>query len=627
MRPLTVLLCIALAAPIAAGQGFFGAGASNITAAAVPSHTRVAPGQKLHLAVVLAIEPNWVFYGPDPGDVAQAGEIIVESDHLKAQPVLWPPTHRKVTKAGAETLVNNVYAGRTVVYVPLEVPGDAKAGPRAIRAKVEGQICHKDGTCVPLQNLAAETSVTVAGEALVNPAWAADETLAGGLKDAKPHEAAPKTAAATTSAREPAAATQMPDIAPMEFVVYGQQQDFSLWAGLALAVLAGLILNIMPCVLPVIPLKVMSIVQQAGQSRRRFVTMGLAFAGGVLLFFVALAILNLVLKQVQGAGFEWAAQWQNDGIRIAMAMLMVLVAANLFGLFNVTVSGKVAALEGSGGGHWGAAATGLLTGVLATPCSFGILTAALAWAQSLSVLVGSFALLLIGVGMALPYAVLTAFPSLVARLPRPGRWMELFKQSMGFVMLLVAVWLLAGGGGNAYAFWAVGFGVVLAFCLWMWGSWVSYDAPLGRKLRIRGAAVVLAGAAGLWMLWPPTPAGEGSGVHLQPFDWTRITAQREQGKTVIVDLTASWCVTCKTVEAVIYDNAEVAQELKKRDVTAYYGDVTNARLPANALKKALKNEAVPSTVVLGAPGKPAVLLRGIFTREELLEAIDMARNQ
>ncbi|MCE5325389.1 MAG: thioredoxin family protein [Planctomycetaceae bacterium] len=629
MRLPITLLFIALAAPIAAGQGVFDAPVAEIAASAVADHARVAPGQSLTVAVILTISPKWVFYGPDPGDYAQAGNIVAQAGDLKASPVLWPPTHEKKTRTGNLWIVNNVYEGRAVAYVPLEVPDDAKEGPRTIRVNVRGQICQADGVCVPFENVHAETSVAVAREAQVNPAWATDATLAGGLKDAKPQ-------AGASASTAPAAASEMPDIPPMEFVVYGQRQDYGLWAGLALAVLAGLILNIMPCVLPVIPLKVMSIVQQAGQSRRRFVTMGLAFAGGIMVFFLVLAAINPVLHVIsrivsQPEGdwvFNWGDQWKYTGLRIAMALLLVLVAANLFGLFNVTVSGKVAALgEGRREGHGSAVGAGLLTGILATPCSFGILTAALVWAQSRPMWVGALSMLLIGAGMALPYAVLTAFPSLVARLPRPGRWMELFKQSMGFVMLLVAVWLIGTSGGDKYPFWVIGFAVVLSFCLWMWGTWVSYDATLRRKIAVRGAAVLLAVAAGLWMLRPPTPAGQGSGVHLQPFDWRAISAQREQGKTVIVDLTASWCLTCKTVEAIIYDNAEVAAQFKKLDVTAYYGDVTTGQLPANALKRALKNEAVPCTVVLGSPGKPAVLLRGLFTRDDLLSAIEKVRKQ
>ena len=364
MRLSITLLCIALAAPIASAQGFFGVPAANITASVVPSHARVMPGQRFTVAIVVTVSPNWVFYGPDPGDYAQAGNIVVEAGDLKVSPVLWPPTHEKKTRSGNLWITNNIYQGRVVAYVPLEVPPGAEEGVRTIRTKIEGQICQTDGLCVPLENIAAETSVTVAGSDEVNPAWTGDASLAGGLKNAQPQAVTPTRSAATTA---PAGTKELPNIPPMEFVVYGQQQNFSLWAGLALAVLAGVILNIMPCVLPVIPLKVMSMVQQAGQSRRRFVTMGLAFAGGVMLFFVALAAVNLLLKSLTGSAFDWGQQWQYASLRIAMAMLMVLVAANFFGLFHVTVSGKVAALGDSGGGHWGAAATGLLTGILATP--------------------------------------------------------------------------------------------------------------------------------------------------------------------------------------------------------------------------------------------------------------------
>ena len=152
-------------------------------------------------------------------------------------------------------------------------------------------------------------------------------------------------------------------------------EQFTVWAGLGLALLAGLILNIMPCVLPVIPLRVLSLVELARQSQRRFVTVGLAFAAGILLFFVALAAINAVLH-LAGGSLNWGQQFQSGPFRVVMAVLMTALAGNLFGVFTVLVPSRVAAIEGGGGkaqGHLSSLGMGLMMAILATPCSFAIL--------------------------------------------------------------------------------------------------------------------------------------------------------------------------------------------------------------------------------------------------------------
>ena len=623
MTPIAALITLlaAAAAPAQSADPFAAVGAAgqgaHVTVRAVPSHNRVTPGQTFHVAVDIRIDDGWVFYAPNPGPYAIGASITTDAPGLAVRTTLWPGHKQKPTSLGEQTVVNNVYERRVVVYVPLEVPADAKPGWVTVIVTVAGQIC--ETSCIDVKGLTASIPIMVGPLTAANPAWLQDPAFAAGLPLAKP-----VTRPADTPATA-AAPQAMPDIPKMEFIVFGKGGDVGLWAGLGLAVLAGLILNIMPCVLPVIPLKVLSIVEQAGQSRRRFVTMGLAFAAGIVLFFLGLVALNLVLKLATGSALNWGQHFQYTWLRVSMAVLIVLVAANMFGLFNVTVSGKVAAAEDSvrgRGGHLSSLGMGFFVGILSTPCSFGILTAAIVWAQGKSLAVGSLALLLIGVGMAVPYVILAALPKLVDRLPKPGRWMELFKQSMGFIMLLVAVWLIATGSRDGYAFWVVAYMVVFSFCVWMWGSWVRYDATLRRKLIVRGIALLLAVGAGVWMLRPPATGG----VNMEKFDWAQISRLRAEGNVVVVDLTAAWCLTCKTVELNIYRDADVAAHLSASNVRAFHGDVTTADLPANALKNALNNEPVPSTVVLGKPGRPAILLRGLFSKSDLFKAIEKARS-
>ena len=419
---------------------------------------------------------------------------------------------------------------------------------------------------------------------------------------------------------------------PPPALVVGNPSELTVWAGLGLSLLAGLILNVMPCVLPVIPLKILSIVQLAGQSRRRFLVLGLAFAGGIMLFFLGLATASGVLRVVTGHAFNWGEHFQSVSFRIAMAMLLVAIAANLFGLFTILVPGKIASLAGgtpepSGRYHAvvSALGSGVLAAVLSTPCSFAVLTVALAWAQTQALWLGTLGILVIGAGMAAPYAILTAFPKLVSWLPKPGRWMEILKQSMGFVLLIVAIWLIGSVSDYSYPLWVVAYGAVLVFCLWAWGAWVRYDSPLHQRITIRSLAVLLAVMAGVWMLRPPQPPA----VRLETFDEAKIDQARREGRIVLVDFTANWCLTCKTVEAWVYNDAMVADELTHWNVLAMKGDVTTSDLPANRMLRQLQEPGVPVTVIFppyaaGQDAPEPIRLRGIFARSALSAALEQA---
>lgn len=406
----------------------------------------------------------------------------------------------------------------------------------------------------------------------------------------------------------------------------GDVTGIGLWAGLGLAVLAGLVLNIMPCVLPVIPLRILTIVQMAGESRRRYVTMGLAFAGGIVLFFVGVAVVSGVLRVALGEALNLSDHFRLEWVRIVLAAVLVALAANLFGAFNVTVPRKLAGAEKGGRepSHVKSAGMGLMMAILATPCSFAFLATALAWAQVQPLWLGTLGILLIGAGMAVPHVLLAAFPNLVNRLPKPGRWMELFKQSMGFLLLPAVLYLLYTLADMPARPWLVaGFVVALAFGLWMGGTWVRYDAPLRRKLLVRGSAVALVVVAGVLLLPPPKPAV----VEFQPFSEAALADAATDGRPVVVKVTASWCTECKILDATTYQDPATAETFAAHNALPLKADVTNEDSPASRwLERRFTGAAPPVTIVYGgAPAaKPAVLV-GRYTPAELREALDKAR--
>jgi len=388
----------------------------------------------------------------------------------------------------------------------------------------------------------------------------------------------------------------------------------SIWFALGLALLAGLSLNIMPCVWPVLPLIVMRIVEQGKQSRRRSVAMGLVFCGGILLFFACLAGLSVVLQVFYGTVLQWGDQFRNPAVVAFMALLLVVLALFMFGVFTIAVPSSVAAKSGSGKGFAGAVGMGFLAAVLSTPCSFGILAAAFAWAQGQPMALGTLAIMVIGVGMALPYLILTSMPGLLGRMPKAGRWMELFKQALGFVLLIIAVKMVKAVP-DADKISVLYYAVVLSFCFWMWGSWVSYGTKLSRKLLIRGLAVVLAVLAFGFFF-------SKERIEWQPYDAKLIETARAEGRAVLIKFTADWCMNCEVVDQAVYQRKDIAELIKDKGVVPIKGDTTREDQPATlALKNEYSEPGVPVTILL-LPGRDEpVRIQELFFAEKLKELL------
>jgi thiol:disulfide interchange protein DsbD len=389
------------------------------------------------------------------------------------------------------------------------------------------------------------------------------------------------------------------------------------WFALGLALLAGIILNIMPCVLPVIPLKVLSIFEQAKESKARCIALGLAFCLGILLFFVALAVLNIILQLGYGTVFQWGDHFRNPIFLIAMSVLLVVLALFMFGIFTITVPSSIAAKAGPGKGLAGSVAMGFLAAVLSTPCSFAILTAAFAWAQTQKLPLATIAIMLIGVGMACPYAILTLMPSLLTYLPKAGRWTELFKQTMGFVLLIVAVWLITALPALRRDS-VLYFAVVLGFCVWMWGGWVSLTTPQLQKWVIRAIAVVIAVAAAAWLLPEPKKAE----INWQGYDRALINQAGAGRRPVLIEFMADWCMTCKAVEKIVYAREDIAELIKRKGVLPVKADTTLADSPATIDLKEIYNEpGVPVSILFLPQQTEPVRLHGLLIGSRLKDLL------
>jgi thiol:disulfide interchange protein DsbD len=367
----------------------------------------------------------------------------------------------------------------------------------------------------------------------------------------------------------------------------------------------------------------MRIVGKAKADRRQTIAMGLAFCLGILLFFASLAGANIILQIFYGTVLQWGEQFRNPAFVAGMALLLVVLALFMFGVFTITVPSSIADKSGSSKGYIGAVGMGFLAAILSTPCSFGILAAAFAWAQAQPLLPATVAIMIIGVGMAVPYAVLTSMPGLLNRLPKAGRWMELFKQAIGFVLLVIAVKLIAALP-ETRKMGVLYFALILAFSVWMWGSWVGYNTKLLHKWLIRILAIFLTVIGG-WVFLP-APADEL--IEWQHYDEASIQTALIQQRPVLIEFMANWCLSCKTVEKIVYSRKDIAELIKQKGVLAIKADTTEKDFPATLALKNVYNEPGVPVSMLFVPGeKEPIRWRGILFANDLKKSLESLRAQ
>lgn len=415
-----------------------------------------------------------------------------------------------------------------------------------------------------------------------------------------------------------------------------------LWGYLGLAVLGGLVLNLMPCVLPVIALKVLSFVHQSSGSAAQRRKLGLVYGLGVL---VSLWVLAGVVIGVQQAGqtASWGMQFQNPQFVVVITTVVTLVALNLFGVFDVGLGGRVmdaagtlAAREGTAGAFF----HGVLAVVLATPCTAPFLAVALgvAFTQPPALILLFFTA--VAIGLAFPYVLLSFFPGLLGLLPKPGPWMERFKVAMGFPMLATAVWLLTlttPHYGVAGVLWVGLFLVTVAVAAWVWGQFVQRGGRRkGLAAAVAGLLVLIGYGYGLeaslhWRA-PAGPEASGSagpqtrgGIDWQPWSPEAVAQARAQGRPVLVDFTADWCLTCQANKKTSLEIESVRAKLKALNAVALLADYTRPNPAIAAELQRFGRAGVPLVLVYPKdPAKPPIVLPTLLTPSIVLEALEQA---
>jgi thiol:disulfide interchange protein DsbD len=392
---------------------------------------------------------------------------------------------------------------------------------------------------------------------------------------------------------------------------------------LLIALVAGLILNVMPCVLPVIALKALGFVNQSKEAPERVRRLGWIYGAGVLVSFLALAGLAIGTQQAGGAA-GWGDALRHPQFRVILTVLMTLIALNLFGLFEVTLGpGVMGAASGvaSRRGYGGAFGNGVLATLLATPCTAPFLAGALAFALTQKPAVTLLVFLAIGTGLAFPFVLVCQQPRLLKALPKPGAWMEQFKIAMGFPMLGTALWLAYGSTRNQGEMLRLElFLAVLGLAAWMWGRFVQ------RGTRRKGLAAVvclLLLAADGFALWPNASK---TGIDWKPWSPQAVEQARREGHPVLVDFTAKTCLNCIVNKATSLEIEQTRAKLREIGAVSFEADFTDEDpVIAQELVRWKGSAGVPLVLVyFKDPGREPQALPTILTPAIVRHALDEA---
>lgn len=405
------------------------------------------------------------------------------------------------------------------------------------------------------------------------------------------------------------------------------------------AFLGGLILNLMPCVLPVLSIKALTLAKHAHEGRSRLLALGGSMTAGILTSFWILATAVILTKHA-GMSAGWGFQFQNPYFVVGMIVLMVLFALNMFGVFEIWLPSSAQtgiSRKASGKGYAGAFFNGVLMTLLSTPCSAPFLGAAMGFAFTQDSATLFFFFTASALGLAFPYMLLSLFPVTLKWIPKPGDWMIRFKQFLGFLLLATMVWLLSvlntsiGSQALDAMFMIL---LLLGVGAWAIGHFAPPGVPFSRVIISWGALALLSVGLGAWQLIPAlkdqhqgvVDCGDGSAKDAEGhYRWspTLVENLRKQGFTVFVDYTADWCLTCKANEKTILSQSRVQERLNAKNVAFVVADFTRPNADISKSLQSFGRSGVPLYVVYPANlSKDPIVLPEIITPEMVIQALD-----
>ena len=405
-------------------------------------------------------------------------------------------------------------------------------------------------------------------------------------------------------------------------------EDFPLWWALIFAFIGGLILNVMPCVLPVLSLKALTLVEEAGESKHNVKTFVGAYVLGVLASFWALAAVMIALQK-SGELVGWGFQFQEPAFVVVMIAVIFAFSLSLFGVFEIpglTVSGNATGLRGS-------FVHGVLTTALSTPCSAPFLGSALTFALMQPPAIIVLILSVVGLGLATPIAIITLIPAARRFIPKPGMWMEKFKQFIGFLMVGTVIYLMGILNAqllpDAMETVYILLGLVAA-AVWLLGLYPGPLAPKLKKNLARLGAITLLVGGGYFLSLEQGDATAQANLSSDHIEWQVFKGQESidlasEGHTLLIDFTAEWCPTCKANEAASIERENVGKLIRENNVLAFKADLTRKNPMYSEWVQKFGRVAIPLVVVIpaGQPDNP-IVMKEVFTEGALLDALSEA---
>ncbi|MFG0242448.1 MAG: thioredoxin family protein [Phycisphaerales bacterium JB054] len=656
-RPLLALVAMLLAVlgpalayaqPDKSGKGLdlfalTGAPADPVTVSVTPSSDTLRPGGRLVLAVTLDHQPGWHSHTSDPNPPAswdfEAIPTVVKvsgPEGMLQGRIQWPEEHVITADLGGTGTPEPyaVYEGAATAFVPIQIPADAR-GTLDVTVAVGYQACD-DTTCDRPQNETFTVSLTIdpaAPEtpAVVTPPFDQFDAAAGYATLEAAGEPASTQASGGTDAAAATDDNKFAAAATRSLIAIG-----------LLAAVGGFVLNLTPCVLPVIPIKVMTLVKHGGESRARTIGLGVWMALGVVAFWVAMGIpMAFISKGLDPSRLLFGNWW----VTLAIGLVIAFLGVGIMGLFAINLPKAVYAVNPKADSPHGSFLFGVMTAILGLPCFGFVAGGLLAGAATMSALQIMTVFGGLGVGMALPYLVLAAFPQLLDRIPRTGPASELVKQVMGLLMFAGAAFFIAVGLNTLIrerpwlasnmSWWAVALFVAIA------GAWLTLRTfQISKKPlpRVFFTVVALAGTLAFgWVAADFTSHAKteylarpttGHSDEYTAGAWNEYTPARFEkaladGKVVMVDFTADWCINCKAYKRLVLDRDPVLSRTQAQDVVVFEADTTSKTDPANDLMEDLGITGIPHLAIYG-PGLDQPLLSNNASAGEVLRRLNQA---
>lgn len=674
LLPLAMLSISAMAQIHEVGTGVPGpVQAPHLTAELIADSETISPGHTSHVALSLTLEPGWHVYWVYAGDSGEAPRVVWSA----AQGITFGPMEYPApSRLPLGPLMDYGYEGTAIFPFRLTASNELSLGMAPLKAHVQWLVCRE--ICLPGKAfLGLNLKVAPTASSTKNPSIdaalhaeplplpssvdvhvSADRSLLTldvetghretaleyyPLDDDSIRNAAEQKVEPTPrGARLVIERAETTDVLPKQIkgvlklsgdrsytfdVPVGDPVAQSaangepgLFIAIALAFAGGIILNLMPCVFPVLFLKALSLVTSANESASQQRRHGIAYTAGILFSFWGIVAVLLTLRFV-GKQSGWGFQLQSPGFVVAMAFLLFFMGLSLAGMFDLglTLTSAGDSLTRKDG-YTGSFFTGVLATVVATPCTAPLMGAAIGFALSQSAIVTFTVFTALALGLAVPYLLLTLVPGWANRLPRPGRWMETLKQLTAIPLFLTTVWLvwvygrLSGGdsgeSSDHIARLLVGL-VVLAIAGWALGRWPARRWSYVAALFIGASAFAI-----------PLSGSHSDKLQWQPFSDAALAAAHSQGKPVFVDFTAAWCLSCQVNEKAVLQDKSVEQELLRQHYVLLRADWTRYDPEITGALSKVGRSGVPTYVVFSSdPSSRTHVLPELLTRGVVLDAI------